>query len=444
MWTAESAHSFIFPQGAYRQDLMRSYLGDTIATGGDGDPRGGTHGVSKTVTLPKVESSESYNSWWDQITICHDETQPTSQPCYFGNVDWPILDSSGWWDLFQQTHLTHWRGIRTLSNKSMRDNHVLIVGPLGHCSIGNSPINGKAHAHAEKTAFKVGAEIASELFKGDFSGRMRSKIGRVNFYVQGNFHEDSSVKSGNYWTSLSDFPSPQLTQFFLNANNALGKQLQSEDAVEQYVYDPSAEDGATPMLGGNNLPLPTSGIDICGPAQQNARTNRSDVVTFDSSPLSADMPIVGYLSAQLFVSSSAKDTDFFVTVEDLDPNSGVSILVRYGMARMRWRDSSDEYSSHTLEADQVYPIEIDLWATAYIFPEGHSVRVSVSSAAYPYYSLNPNTGNGLYAADDEPIAATNSIYMSKAHPSSVSLPVVSLSDIPENPDFGPVLLPLVI
>merc|ERR1719162_463652 len=104
---------------------------------------------------------------------------------------------------------------------------------------------------------------------------------------------------------------------------------------------------------------------------------------------------------------------------------------------MRWRES-DVTISPALEADQVYPVELDLWASAYIFPKGHSVRVSVSSAAYPYYSLNPNTGNALYAPDDQPVAATNVIHMSPTYPSSVSLPKVSAVDIPENPNFRPV------
>merc|ERR1719159_1913717 len=91
------------------------------------------------------------------------------------------------------------------------------------------------------------------------------------------------------------------------------------------------------MIGGNNLPG-FGKIADCGTADQMPKANRSDILIFDSEPLSADTPIAGDLSAQLFVGSSAKDTDFFVTVEDLGPNKQKSMLVRYGMTRMRWRD----------------------------------------------------------------------------------------------------------
>lgn len=432
IWTAENGHMFVYPQGAYRQDMMHGYLGMMAYN---------THNSSRDLVLPKVESKEAYDSWWEQITLCRDEKNPSSTPCYFGDINWPIVDSVGWWDIFQQQHLTHWQGIRTLSDESVRDQHVLIVGPLGHCTGGYSPLGTDKFHNADVAGLAVAGQTASELFKSDFSGAMRSRIGRVNLFVQQSFHGDGNLSSGNYWTSLEDFPNPEPTQFFLGADGVLGNQPPIEAAVQQYVYDPSAEDGGTPMLGGNNLPG-ISGINVCGPAEQQTKANRTDILIFTSEPLSAEMPIVGKLSAKLYVSSSAKDTDFFVTVEDFAPDTQKSILVRYGMIRMRWRDS-DLTTSPPLEADQVYPVEIDLWASAYIFPTGHSVRVSVSSAAYPYYSLTSNTGNGLYAADDVPIAATNAVHFSTDYPSSVSLPVVPASAIPENPDFDPVVASLI-
>merc|ERR1711939_817506 len=105
------------------------------------------------------------------------------------------------------------------------------------------------------------------------------------------------------------------------------------------------------------------------------------------------------------------------------------------MARMRWR-CGDEVPCPALEAGEVYPIELNLWASAYVFPKGHSVRVTVSSAAYPYYNANPNTGNPLFTPGDQPVAATNAVHISPAYPSSVLLPVVSLSDIPRNTNFS--------
>merc|ERR1711988_1437575 len=97
------------------------------------------------------------------------------------------------------------------------------------------------------------------------------------------------------------------------------------------TYDPSTDSGVTPIVGGNNLPL-FGKIPTCGTADQSKREQRSDVVVFDSGVLSDDLPVVGQIFATLFVSSSAKDTDFVVTISDLGPRK--SMLVRYGAVRM--------------------------------------------------------------------------------------------------------------
>jgi len=425
IWTAENGHAFIYPQGAYRQDLMEGYL-NMMA--------GSTRGVSRDVTIPKIESHEAYNDWYNNITLARNEADITAKPFFYDKITWPIIDSAGWWDLFQQTHLTHFKQTRAHSDPSVRDQHVLFVGPLGHCIA--QPGDHVRLVVAEADGLVVAAETASEIFKGDFTGKMRSKIGRVNLFVMGSFHDPLGLSAtGNYWTSLDDFPTPEPTKFFLGATGSLESKPPTESAMLQYVYDPSTDAGKTPMLGGNNLPG-MGHVPGCGTRDQISKANRTDILIFDSEPLSEDTPIAGDLSAQLFVGSSAKDTDFFVSVEDLAPDKQKSMLVRYGMARMRWA-CGDEVICPVLEAGEVYPIKVDLWSSAYIFPKGHSVRVTVSSAAYPYYNANPNTGDALYSGVD-PVAATNEIHISSEYPSSVSLPVVAASDIPQNKNWGPI------
>lgn len=210
----------------------------------------------------------------------------------------------------------------------------------------------------------------------------------------------------------------------------------------EYNYDPT---NPAPMLGGNNLPLPvffkTAG---CGFTEQSSRERRKDVLTFDSAPLPEDMAVVGPVKAKLFVSSSANDTDFFVTLSDY--TFGKSTLVRYGMLRMRWRDSESVQSPH-LSPKQVYEITVKLDSTAYVFPKGHRVRVSVSSAANPYYNANSNTGQFDQIKNVTPVVAHNVIYMSSEYPSQLVLPIVAIKDLPENhafPSTSEESMPLVV
>jgi len=154
----------------------------------------------------------------------------------------------------------------------------------------------------------------------------------------------------------------------------------------------------------------------------------------NSAPLTADTAVVGPISATLFVSSSAVDTDFFVTVDDLKPDGSQAMMVRFGLQRMRWRDG--EYvKSKPLKPEETYQIEVNMGYTGYIFPKGHRVRVSVSSAANPYYVPNSNTGENEMTTKVTPVIAKNTVHFSALQPSRVTLPIVDLKDIPNNPHF---------
>lgn len=189
------------------------------------------------------------------------------------------------------------------------------------------------------------------------------------------------------------------------------------------------------MIVGNNLPpyFGLSHIPHCGTADQLPRERREDVLVFDSEPLSEDLPVVGNIRARLFVSSTANDTDFFVTVSDLSATA--SSLVRFGVRRMRWRNSEREQSP-PLRPGEVYEVDVDLQHTAYVFPRGHRVRVAVSSAAAPYYNPNSNTGRSELVEDVSPVVAHNTLHFAMDRPSRVVLPVVAFADIPENPHFA--------
>lgn len=90
-----------------------------------------------------------------------------------------------------------------------------------------------------------------------------------------------------------------------------------------------------------------------------------------------------------------------------------------------------------MEAGKAYEADVDLSSIAYIFPKGHRIRVTISSAAYPYFDANSNTGSPVAAQNVTAVAATNTIHMGpSAYLSQISLPVVKIDDIPQNKHFG--------
>jgi len=421
-FTTGNGHRFVYPHGAYRQDLLEHYM-DVMSPF--------THGVSTRQVIPALHANEAWSAaWWYNITACRNPS-----PCHYRNVDFPVVSTAGWWDIFSQTQLNDWNGIRAHSDPSVRDKHVLIIGPLGHCGLDpTGPMKHSPLVVAEGASLYTSARLAGEFFTGNFNGTVRSRLGRINFLVMGRFDK---YYSKNWWTSLDDWPAFTSATFYLQGGKSLSAEPSQTSGSVAFEYDPSKP---TPMLGGANIPG-VSKTPGCGSVNQLSRERRSDVLVFDSDRLKDDMPVVGRLSAKLFVSSSRNDTDFVVTLSDVTPGyfgtclGKKSMLVRYGALRMRWRDS-DSVMSAPMLPENVYEIDIDLMTVAYIFSKGHQIRVTVSSAAAPFYNPNFNTGKSeVTDSAQQPVTARNVVHFSRKYPSSVSLPIVSLKDIPPNKHF---------
>jgi hypothetical protein len=130
----------------------------------------------------------------------------------------------------------------------------------------------------------------------------------------------------------------------------------------------------------------------------------------------------GPVSATLYVSSSALDTDFTAKLVDVHPD-GRAIILCAGIQRMRCRNSLAE--PELMTPGEVYEIGIDLIATANVFLPGHRIMVEVSSSNFPRYDRNSNTG-GVIAQEhlSEMAVAVNRIHRGAEYPSRVTLPVI--------------------
>ena len=241
----------------------------------------------------------------------------------------------------------------------------------------------------------------------------------VTFYVMGP-GEEATV--GNWWTTLPDFPNAVPVSYYLQPDNTLALAPTSNtSAAFTYQYDP---ENPVPNLGGHNLFGP------CGQYDQRVNEGRQDVISFTTGVLTQHTVVTGRVTATLFVSSSANDTDFTAQITDVYPD-GRSMLITQGIIRMRWR-LSDEVPAYIVPG-VVYQVDVDLWETSYIFEVGHSIRVSISSSNHPHFNANRN--NGLMVIDEmnlPAIVATNRLYTTSTFQSRLNLPIVALEDVPAN------------
>jgi putative CocE/NonD family hydrolase len=126
------------------------------------------------------------------------------------------------------------------------------------------------------------------------------------------------------------------------------------------------------------------------------------------------------MSASLWAATDAKDTDWIVMLLDVFPD-GHAQRVQDGIARARFRKGFDK--EVLLTPGSVEKYDIDLWFTSRVFEPGHRIRVSVSSALFPKYDRNLNTG-GNNERDSTFVVAHQRLVHDAAHPTQVVLPVV--------------------
>jgi len=109
---------------------------------------------------------------------------------------------------------------------------------------------------------------------------------------------------------------------------------------------------------------------------------------------------------------------------DVDEEGKIFHLVR-GTIRARFRNSMQK--PELLQRDKVYRYDIDMWQTGITFQKSHRIRIEISSALFPMFSRNLNTG-GHNETETKFQKATQKIFHSEEYPSHILLPVVNLDD----------------
>jgi putative CocE/NonD family hydrolase len=200
------------------------------------------------------------------------------------------------------------------------------------------------------------------------------------------------------------------------------------------LFDP---DHPVPTIGGNissGLPImEAGGFDQReSPSFYGCRSpylplaTRPDVLVFQTGPLREDLEVTGPITVNLWVASSAADTDFTAKLIDVYPPSadyseGYALNLTDGIFRAKFHSSWE--SPELLEPGRVYAITIQLYPTGNLFVKGHRIRLDVSSSNFPRFDVNGNTGENP-ATSPIKVAAENTVFHDAGHPSHVMLPVV--------------------
>jgi predicted acyl esterase len=109
-------------------------------------------------------------------------------------------------------------------------------------------------------------------------------------------------------------------------------------------------------------------------------------LVYDSAPLQADVAILGRPHALLRASATAPLADWFARLSDVAPDGAVTQITGAGINGAQ-RDSMSE--PRDLEPGKVYPLDLEMHLTSWVFPKGHRIRVAISNALWPMMLPTP-------------------------------------------------------
>ena len=165
-------------------------------------------------------------------------------------------------------------------------------------------------------------------------------------------------------------------------------------------------------------PYPSHGGTIlgdgAGSAKQNSNVDRKDQLVFELEEQLEPLILLGPISAKLWLSSTAPNTDFIVGLEDVFPD-GKIINIQEGGAHVKLDPGTPEKA------------DISVWATGYQVNPGHRLRVIITSSWFPRFNRNLNNGEPAAEATN-PVHASQEVSFGPDTPSCINLPIYKLSE----------------
>jgi predicted acyl esterase len=187
-----------------------------------------------------------------------------------------------------------------------------------------------------------------------------------------------------YQLGFSQWPPAEAkpTTLFFGAHGKLVKKRPRARKIDQYRPDPFAR----PMSS-----LPTGGAWDLLPPYQWLPLVEGTAVAYATAPLRKPLTVAGPGSIDLWLRSSAVDTDLQVTLSEIRPD-GLETYVQSGYLRASHRKLDEARSTPThpvqthlatdaapMPAGEFVPVRVELYSVAHTFRRGSRVRVSVEA-----------------------------------------------------------------
>lgn len=327
-------------------------------------------------------------------------------------IDVPILQIGGWFDVHAVSTIAHLEGIQDEGSEFAKRHHKLVMGPWVH----GSPKR------------KLGALDFGEDSMPDILELELRWFDRWLKQCDNGVEDEPTLKlftlGTNEWRTSTTWPLPETlwTPFYLRSEGRFSPEAPGKDeAPDTYSYDP-------------NDPVQTLWEEAWGdgPVDYQSIEGRQDVLVYTTEPLAADFELTGPVQAYIFASTSATDTDWTVRLLDVHPD-GKSVSLCDGILRARFHTPAAVRTAVTspgqfeepelLEPGKIYKFMIEVGVLSAVFRAGHRLRVHISSSNFPRFDRNLNNGGEL-GIDPQIVIAQQQVFHDHEHASYLELPVI--------------------
>lgn len=332
----------------------------------------------------------------------------------------PGLWFMSWYDVSVGPNLALFNHVRKTARPEVADQQWAVIAPVAHCSYTRATedaiVGERSMGDARYDYQELTYGFFDRFLKGERGTRIETQP-KVTYFTMG----------ANKWQTADTWPPEgSTTRTFYLASGGRANSLYGDGAL---VAAPPASDQPDTFIYDPMNPVPSYGGNVCctgnaitaGSFDQRKMEARHDILVYTSEPFAEGVELSGPITPALYVSSSAKDTDFTVKVLDVYPD-GRAFNLDESIQRMRYREGYDRPLAW-MEAGKVYKVTLQPLTTSNWFAPGHRLRIEISSSNFPRFDRNLNTGGNNYD-ETAGIVARNSVHHSVQYPSSVTVTVV--------------------
>jgi len=316
----------------------------------------------------------------------------------------PNLEFSGFYDFSNDNLLMYRTMVKEAKTEIARKGSRIIIGPWGHVSYPSRYGN-----------IDFGPDAVLDLIAG--------QIRWFDYWLKGiqnGVDKDPPVRifvmGDNKWRDEQHWPLQRAkdkvlyitSDGYANTPEGDGRIVEKKPVssdTDGYTYDP-------------NDPVPNPGGRRLIPFDQRQLAHRKDILVYQTEPLAERIEVTGSPVVELYASSSAPDTDWFVRLIDVYPD-GLAFNVAQGVIRARYRNGLDK--PELIRPGEIVKYTITMMPTSNAFLTGHCIRLDITSSDFPRYNRNHNTAVDQNA-DATFVIAKQTIYHGGERTTRIILP----------------------